>query len=97
MTKLFERDDAGLLHEVAADRVEDLRAGRRVSHVVIGAIEVLWTDEEEAAAFADEEARRVKQEARAAAATAKAEQRAKVVSKLEALGITADELKTVLS
>jgi hypothetical protein len=97
MTKLFEKDDAGLLREIAADKADALRASRRFSHVVIGAIDVLWTDEEEAAAVADEETQRAKREARAAEAATKADQRAKVVSKLEALGITAEDLKIALS
>ena len=97
MTKLFKKDEAGLLHEVAANKADTLRASRRLSHVAIGAIEVLWTDEEEAAALVDEELRRAKREARAAEAAAKTEQRAKVIEKLEALGITAEELKSALS
>jgi hypothetical protein len=98
--RLFEKTADGLLIEVAPDKAEARRTGRRVSSVNL-TIDVLWTAEEEAVRdgeeTADQERRRQIAQKSAADAAERANQRAKVVSKLEALGITADDIKVALS
>lgn len=97
--RLFEKDANGLLTEVPASEADVRRGGRRWSHVVIP-IDVLWTEEEAAAHDAEETARREAEEAKrqaGAAAEAEKAERAKAArGKLDALGISADDLKDAL-
>lgn len=86
LIRLFEKDERGLLHEVAPEDAEQRRHGRLVSHMNIG-IDVLWTVDEETARGAEEQADvardpLVEQERAAKAAT----------DKLRGLGLTADEI-----
>jgi hypothetical protein len=88
MNKLFEKDAAGLLHEVPADQADALRATRRITHLVIGAIDVLFTPEEEAARDAEVQA---DQEAETARAAARAELKTRRQAALAKLGLTDEE------
>lgn len=89
MNKLFERDSSGLLHEVPADQADALRATRRITHLVIGAIDVLFTPEEEAARDAEEQE---VQRAEAVRAAAQAEMKTRRQAALAKLGLTDEEL-----
>jgi hypothetical protein len=50
--RLFERNAAGLLVEIAPDKADERRAGRRISSVNL-VIHVLFTDDEERAQDAE--------------------------------------------
>lgn len=89
MTKLFEKDANGLLHEVPTDQADALRASRRFTHCVT-AIEILFTAEEEAARDADEQAAQQAAEAAAEEREARTSRRQAVARRL---GLSADDLK----
>jgi hypothetical protein len=61
--KLFEKDERGLLREVAPEEADRLRQGRSFSHVSL-VIDVLWTAEEEAEREAEVAAREAEEERR---------------------------------
>ena len=82
---LFERDENGLLHQVPPASAEATRAGRRVSTVQT-VVAVLWTAAEEAARHAEE----------AAAAAALPPPVPTPADKLARVGLTVDELKSLL-
>ena len=99
MNRLFEKTPTGLLSEVDPAQADQVRQGRRWSHTNI-VIDVLWTAEEEAAGDAEQKAA-VDQAATAAAAnaeaaTAKQAMRASAVKKLEALGLSQDEIDALM-
>lgn len=93
--KLFEKMADGLLMQVPDDRAEQRRANTPVSRVVMEA-DVLWSDEEIAARQAEEQQFAATQTAQIAEAKERQERRASALAKLEALGITADDLKDAL-
>lgn len=91
MTRLFEKVD-GLLVEVHPDKAEEARKGRRVSRIVACEMDVLFTAEEEAARDA-EEAATAEAAAKAEASQQEAEKRRAVAAaKLEALGLTLEDI-----
>lgn len=90
MIKLFEKDAAGLLHEVHADQADALRASRRITHLVIGAIDVLFTSEEEAQRDAEEQAAQRAAQDEAAKKSALKARRQAVAGRL---GLSADDMK----
>ncbi len=94
--RLFDKVN-GLLMEVHPDLADEARKGRRVSRVAAGEIDVLWTPEEEAQRDA-EEAEAVAERARAIEADkGRQEARQAALDKLEALGLSEDDIKAILS
>lgn len=93
--RLFEKTPEGLLHEVPPAEAEARRASGTVSHVAL-AIDVLWTDAEIAERQAMEEEARRADEAAAVEREADRLRKIAALAKLEALGITAEDLKDAL-
>lgn len=91
--RLFEKTTDGLLVEVAPEQAIHRRATGTISRVSLE-IDVLWTAEEEAARNAEEQA---VQEAERSKDAERRARRAAVLAKLQALGLTADELKDALA
>jgi hypothetical protein len=96
MMRVFEKAADGLLIEVAPSAADERREGRRVSRLSLE-IDVLWTADEEAARDAEEAAEVTKRSRHAEAAAAAEKRRIAAIAKLEALGISADELRDALS
>lgn len=93
--RLFEKIN-GLLVEVSPTEADKRREGRRHRSMSFVA-DVLFTPEEEAARDAEEAAevdrqRRLQEEVEAAAS-----RRGEALAKLQALGLTADDIKDALS
>jgi hypothetical protein len=90
--RLFEKLPDGRLAEVAPDEAEARRAGRRTSHVVLP-IDILWTDEEEAQAEAEqvEQAEALGKEKKAR--EDRVQRRAEIAGRI---GLTMDELEDLL-
>jgi hypothetical protein len=93
--RLFEKTPAGLLVEVAPDQAEATRAGRLLSRVNLE-IDVLWTAEEAAERLAEERAAAAARDMKLIEDEAARERKAAALAKLEALGISADELKDAI-
>ncbi len=97
--RLFTKNPRGLLAEVAPEDAEALRASRSCSRVSL-VIDVLWTEEEEASRAAEiaaaEAARQAEAEAEAARLAAIEELRKGTLKKLERLGITPEELASLI-
>jgi hypothetical protein len=89
MPKLFEKDENGLLHEVPADQADALRATRRFTHSAT-TIEILFTEEEEAARNAEEQAAQQAADAAVAERAASASRRQAVAMRL---GLSEDDMK----
>lgn len=87
MTKLFRKDDDGLLHEVAEANARSSGLFRRV---VIGSIDVLLTDAEMAERKADEERAIAK---RAQREKDEADKAARKQAVLEKLNLSSDEIE----
>lgn len=96
---LFEKDAHGLLHQVSPEMADEARQGRRCSQVCL-AIDVLWTQQEEAARNAEEaEAARLAAEqaaAQAQLADVKANKVRQVETKLSKLGLTVEDLRNLM-
>jgi aminopeptidase N len=92
--RLFEKV-GGLLVEVSPDAADDAREGRRFSSVSI-VIDVLWTADEEAARDAEEAAAAedVQQRLRGIEMAQERQERAR--ARLQARGISADDLKDAI-
>lgn len=95
MVRLFEKNSKGLLVEVDPAEAEAKRAGRTVSHMNLTA-EVLWTPEEEAAREAEKQEASAQLLARETAANRKSEVRQAALTKIQALGLSEDELKALV-
>ncbi len=100
--RLFEKTADGFLVEVPPSEAEARRAGRTVSHMSL-VIDVLWTADEEAARAAEEQEVAKARQARAQALAdvmaerEKQKQRAEAArAKIEALGLTEDDLRALL-
>lgn len=91
---LFERNSDGLLVEVPD--TEDRREGRRVSRAIFEA-DILFTAEEEATRLAEEAADVDRRRRRQEEVDAAASRRGQALAKLQALGLTADDIKDALS
>ena len=96
MVRLFEMTQAGLLVEVEPAQAEAVRAASPYRRVVNAEYDVLLTAEE-VTAQAVEAQQAAEAAATAATEQAAAEQRKQAaLTKLEALGLTADDLREVL-
>lgn len=91
--RLFERLPDGRLAEVDPSDADELRASRRTSHVVM-AIDVLWTDEEEAQADAELAAQNEAEAKASEAREAQTQLRAEIAGRI---GITVDELEALFN
>jgi hypothetical protein len=90
---LFQRDSDGLLHQIADDEAERLRAQEApVTHVNL-VIDLLIPPEELEARAAEEKAH---EEARLEAETMRKAQRDGAVAKLQKLGLTEQDLAALL-
>lgn len=89
-TRLFEKLN-GLLVEIDPSQADARRAGKRISHVNLS-IDILFTDEEEASANAEEAANAAAQQQAAADLQVK---QAAAALKLDKLGLTVDDLKAL--
>jgi len=94
MTRLFEKID-GLLVEVPHAEADKRREGRRHRGMSFVA-EVLFTPEEEAARDAEEARAAQEREQRGKDEAAARARRAIALAKLEALGISAEDLRDAL-
>jgi hypothetical protein len=92
--RTFETTKDGLLVEVSPDAAEKARDSRRVSRVSFTA-DVLWTPEEEAARdaeeTADEERRKIEQEA----VNSRAKRKQSALEKLAALGLSPEDVEAL--
>jgi hypothetical protein len=92
--RLFEKLPDGRLSEVRADQAAALR-GQRPFSVVSMVADVLWTPEEEAARdaeeAADEERRKIEQDA----ANSRAKRKQSALEKLAALGLSPEDVEAL--
>lgn len=97
--RLFEKTPDGLLVELPPEQAEAVRRGRMVSRMAFEA-DVLWTPEEQAAREAEEaatlKARETRTRERAAVLAERMAQADAAKAKLEAMGLTVDELRALL-
>jgi hypothetical protein len=92
--RLFEKID-DLLVEVSPDAADDAREGRRFSSVSI-VIDVLWTADEEAARDAEEAAAAEDAQQRLRGLEMAQERQERARARLQARGISADDLKDAI-
>jgi hypothetical protein len=88
---LFKKTAAGLLTQIAPNKAEQERQGRRCSRLVLTA-DVLWTDAEEAARDAEEAEAAEEISNRDEADQERATNRGNALQKLRALGLTDAEV-----
>jgi hypothetical protein len=93
--RLFEKTADGLLVEVAPADADARRLGRLVSRVSLE-IDVLWTEAESAERLAEEERTRADRRKMAEEQESRRARKAAAEAKLQALGISPDELKDAI-
>lgn len=94
--RLFEKTPDGLLVEVPPDEAEARREGRRVSQVVLTCL-VLWTADEEAARDVDEAEVADDERERLRGIEMAERRQEQAIARLEARGISAEDLKDAIA
>jgi hypothetical protein len=94
--RLFEKAPDGLLVEVSSAMAAAARAGRRFSSMSV-VVDVLWTPEEEATRDAEEAAAAEATQERLRGLAMAEKRRADALARLEARGISAEDLKDALA
>ncbi len=93
--RLFDKI-GGLLMEVNPDLVDEARKGRRASRTLME-VDILWTPEEEAQRDAEEAEAAAEKVKAAEAARGRQAARQASLAKLQALGLSEDDIKAILA